>query len=354
MDSGVFSVPLDAHGSASTLNPSGGKLPLREFIAGVENRHLRVAADAFVARNQQFNPLVLVGPSGSGKTLLARGLIRQWKTRNPELKSIATTGADFARAFASAVDDDAMDDFHERFREVELLFIDDVGQLAGKDAAQRELAATIDRLLSFNSQILMTLHSLPVAAQALSAPLASRLSSGLVATHAPPAYDTRREILKQLAATHKIALADDCLNALAEGLEVSVPQLNAAVLQLIARSESAGRSIDKVMTQEYLAEQAAARQPSLRNIAVRVSRYFDLKMSELKSPTRRQAVVQARGIAMYLARELTGKSLEQVGRHFGGRDHTTVLHAYRKTASLLERDPSIRQTVTDLLEQLTA
>jgi chromosomal replication initiator protein len=351
--SGVFSIPLDASERASKLAGAKGRtarLPLAEFIGGEENLLARAAAESLLERPERFNPLVFFGPTGVGKSHLALGLAARWKDLQRGRRAVLTTGADFARAYAAAVDADAVSDWREKNLSADLLLIDDVHDLVSKRAAQHELLQLVDAFVAASKPLVVTSLELPSEAAGFSEPLASRLSSGLSVPLAAPGTPARRVILLKLAALHEVPLKRSAIQLLAERLSGTVPSLNHAVVEL----ERAGRSrmnvIDEETIAEYLAEQLAKPSPKAREISQTTAKYFRLKEATLRGPSRRAGVVHARGLAMYLVRRLTDQTLEQIGASFGGRDHTTVLHACRKYEALVETDSDTRHEVEDVIQ----
>ncbi|MEQ8791141.1 MAG: DnaA/Hda family protein [Pirellulaceae bacterium] len=356
MVTGVFSISLDAPPAASqssTSNEPRQTAPLQEFISGKENALARVAADDLL-RGRRFNPLVFCGEPGTGKSHLCRGLVARWKRENPKSRVLVIHGADFTRQYAAAVDADAVADFRRKYRRLDLLLLENLTELASKMPAQQELISTLDHLITNDRRVLVTSTRLPAKIAKLAPGLASRLSSGLMVPLTRPAVKPRRAILQRLADAHRVQFTSAALDAIANQFEATVPELNHVVVTLALQAEGNGGKIDVEAVQNYLAADDTDNTPTLRTITSRVARYFKLKSADLKGATRRQAVVRARGVAMLLARQLTGKSLDEVGRHYGGRDHTTVLHACRKTESLLADDPATRQAVEEIKTQLTA
>lgn len=355
MVSGVFFIPLAASGAA--LKPAGSKsrgepTPLREYVGDEENVLASFAAEALLEGRERCNPLVFVGPTGVGKSHLAWGLVERWKEAHPGQKAIVTTGADFARAYADEVETDTLADLRERYLTADLLLIDDVQELSGKRAAQQELQHLLDLLLADGRRVLITARQSPGEIPQFSEALASRLSAGLCVPLAAPGSLARRAILQRLATLHEVPLSESAVSHLAENMSGTVPMLSHAVAELEQAARNGRHEIDGEDVQGFLAEQSQTQRPSLRSIVGVVARYFRLKSADLKGPSRRTGVVQARSLAMYLARRLTDESLEQVGQHFGGRDHTTVLHACRKTQELVETDNDTRHMVEELTEQL--
>ena len=354
MVNGVFSIPLDAYAAVPTSSVSMAGSPAppwREYIADGENALARVTVEAVLAATTHYNPLVLFGPTGTGKSHLAHGLVRRWKQGHPNSKALSITGADFARAYATALETDSLADLRMKYRAAHLFLLEDLHELSSKRAAQQELATVIDDLLSRDRRILITSRQAPAETSSLADGLASRLSTGLTVPLTAPGVHARREVIARLAKQHGLTLDRAMAEVLADGIPGTVSELNHAILQLKTATgdESA---VDPIVAARFLQQRTETQRATLRSITTRVAHYFHVKSADLKGPTRRQSVVRARGLAMYLARRLTRKSLEQVGRHYGGRDHTTVLHACRKTESLLESDPSLRQAVEEIIQRL--
>ncbi len=235
-----------------------------------------------------------------------------------------------------------------RYRKAGLVVLEDVGSLGGKAVAQEELVHVLDALSATGSQMVVTALAPIGQLPGISVRLRGRLEAGLTVELSLPGAATRRVVLLRSAGLRGIALSEAAAKLLADGLNVSVPELHGALLQLEMPARLHGGSIDAQAVRSYLAHRNGASEPALRDIAVAAARFFALTLTELRSPSRRRAVVTARGVAILLARQLTPKSLEQIGRYFGGRDHTTVMHAFRKTEELVKTDPAIRQAVGQL------
>ena len=349
---GVIDIPIPGskisvrHGGSEAEHSAVG---MQQFVAGEENEFVEVVIRSTLDnKSVRYNPIVLFGPSGTGKSHLARGLIAPWKTTRRRARVICTTAADFARELADAIETQATDDFRRRYRKVGLLVIEDVGELSGKPAAQEELAQTLDCLVKATNQVVLTAPVAPGQLTKLGVRLRSRLEAGLAVPLARPSAATRLVILRRLAQRRDVELRDSAARILADGLRVTVPELYGALLQLEVPARLAGGVIDTETARRYLCDRKELRQPSLREIASATAKSFSLKLSELRSPSRRRAVVLARGVAMYLARHLTDHNYRQIGRYFSGRDHTTVMYGCRRTESLLKTDPAMREVVERL------
>ena len=230
------------------------------------------------------------------------------------------------------------------------MLIDDVHDLAGKRAAQQELAQFVDGFVAAGKQLVLTSLQLPGELLGFSEPLASRLSSGLCVPLAAPDTPARRVILLKLAALHELPLKRSAVQLLAEGLRGTVPNLYHAVVELEQAGRQRTNAFDDETIAEYLTDHVAKPPPKAREICKVTARYFRLKEASLRGPSRRASVVHARSLAMYLVRRLTDLTLEQIGASFGGRDHTTVLHACRKYEALVETDGEARHEVEDLIQ----
>ncbi|MHB0956630.1 MAG: helix-turn-helix domain-containing protein [Pirellulaceae bacterium] len=362
MVSGVFSIPLETYPSpAHEAEPQGTPraVAVRQYIGSDENRLVEFAVQALLTRDRRYNPVLFVGPSGTGKSLLALGLAERWRRERVGEFVVATCGADFARSFAYALDTDSVADWRARHGAASLFVLDDLQQMDQKPAAQEELARLLDQLLDAGQAVLVTASQTPAASDRFLPGLCSRLSGGLSVPLHAPGVPARRVLLRQIADLHDVRLSDAAIEMLAEGPtdaesdRWTVPQLNHAVVQLshAARLEATSIELDEIRL--FWKIQAHERQPTLRLITGKVAKHFSVTVAQLRGPSRRSYVVRARGVAMWLARTLTSTSLESVGTYFGDRDHTTVLHACRKTESLRHTDPAIARALDELAEQLS-
>ena len=286
----------------------------------------------------------------------------------PARGAVYFNASDFAHDLSAAIAAEATPAFSGRVREASLLVIDNLTQLQTRRVAQQELVHSIDAIIDQGGQVVVTSHTAPERISGLLPDLCSRLSAGLAVPLMAPAAATRLALVERLAALRSIPITASAARALADGLNGAPPELLGALLQLDVQSQLTlgsgaadtcvehhpaanvigDRTIDLRAVRKWLAERRLRLQPSLRDIAKLAAKYFGLRVADLLSPSRRRAVVQARGIAMYLGRQLTAKSLEQLGNHFGGRDHTTVLHSYRSIEARLRSDPTTRRAVSDI------
>ncbi len=356
----VFSIKFASCDTTRSAWKNAPAPALAEYIGGLENSLVPVALETVFQQQPKFNPIVFFGPTGTGKSLLVQLIAARWKRDNKAARTVLTTGADFAREYAHAVETDSVSDLRSKYRRAGLVAIDDLHEIGDKTAAQSELVRTLDALLERHQRVIVTLPHSPGDTAVLLPALSGRLSAGLTVPLHPPGPAARRLILRSLASARCISLPNRVVDLVASGTlsdtrkPSTVPRLLQTLLRLEQFPFDRHASISEQDLRRCLQTADDGEQLQLQSITKRVSKYFNLRSADLKGKTRQQRVVRARGVAMFLARQLTANSLESVGRHFGNRDHTTVLHACRKTESLIEADPSIRQAVEDLKTELTA
>ncbi len=353
MTDGVVTIPLAGQplGDDGAVQDDRHRPVGLEFFAGPENRLVEPAVLGVLTRRiTPFNPLVLYGPSGTGKSHLARGIAATWKENFPQNRVVCVTAVDFAREMKDAFEAQSVEDFRRRYRSACLAVFENLGEVANKPCAQEELICTLDTIIHRGGQVLATIAATPQEIGGFCPALQSRLAAGLCLPLALPGADARRAILQRWSDLREFALADSILKMLAEGMAGTVPELVGAMLQLEVPAREEGRGVDARHVREFLARRDAALRPKLREIASLTARHFSLRLSDLRGQSRRRPVVVARDVAIYVSRQMTCESLSRIGAFFGGRDHTTVLHACRKTEQQMEADPAIRQAI-DLLQR---
>jgi len=364
--SGIFSIPL-----AVSPTPEGGAANLPrgassldganrlELIAGPENSLVRVLLDAVQAETLPYNPIVLVGGTGLGKTSLLDALAQRRQSAWPTVQVVTTTAVDFARGYNYAYETKSLGDFRNRHQRAGVLAIDDVHRLAAKPAAQQELITTLDAMVRRGSLVIATMRRQPGEVRGLLPALASRLSGGLIVPLALPETAARRAIVEQLGKQLDVPLTSEVVDRLAGAPQGKRPvfatpvQLRHAVLQLAQLAQSRQANIDVQLVDELVREYQPETKTTLKQVSSAVAKHFQLTLQDLKGQSRQQTVVRARSLAMFLGRELAGASYAEIGQFFGGRDHTTVLHACRKIASQVTEDHALRELAEDLATQLT-
>lgn len=354
MVDGIFTIPLSDldRRPGDPLGRSTSDASAPTFWAGDENRLAAVAVHSvFRKPDCSFNPLVLCGPSGIGKTLLLRALLHRWKQVYKRSRVIHQSGAEFARQYADAIDTQSLDEVRRKNHHADLFVLDDLGQLTNKPLVQAELVRSLDAVIGLGGQVLIASADDPAQMPKLLPSLRSRLRGGLIVPLVKPGTETRRAILHWLARKLEINLSPAAAELLAKRIDGTAATLSGALLAVRAASP-ADEIIDSARCQKHLSRTAKKQPPTLQAIAAATARRFSLKVADLRGPRRMRAIVTARGVAMYLSRRLTDRSLQQVGDYFGRRDHTTVLHHCRKIARLAETDGSVRQAVEELTTTL--
>ncbi|MGH2852831.1 MAG: chromosomal replication initiator protein DnaA [Solirubrobacteraceae bacterium] len=344
--------------SPAPPDPLGNpRFTFEHFVIGDSNRLAHAAALAVAELpGQAYNPLFICGPPGVGKTHLLRSIASMVLTHSPGLSLRTSTGEAFTNEFQLALGEGRMDSFKARFRRVDVLLVDDVQFLERKARTEEEFFHTFNTLHEAGAQLVLTSDRPPRDLQALEDRLRERFEAGLVADIRPPDISTRLTILRKRVQQDELELADPlALDIIARRVLINVRALEGALIRIVAFSSLTGRPLSCDLATEVLDNlypHTTPRSSSLDDIQAAACRHFDLTPDELLSPSRAARVAWPRQIAMYLARELTSESLPTIGRHFGGRDHTTVLHAWRRTTAKIHADSNSKRAVDTLREQL--
>ncbi|HTZ88155.1 MAG TPA: chromosomal replication initiator protein DnaA [Solirubrobacteraceae bacterium] len=353
------------HGGESRPGPlANPKLTFEQFVIGDSNRLAHAAALAVAEMPAQaYNPLFICGPPGVGKTHLLGSIAKLLLSHNPSLTVRCTTGEAFTNEFIDSLSAGRADSFKARFRDVDVLLLDDVQFLERKAKTEEELFHTFNALHDGGRQIVLSSDRPPHDLQALEDRLRERFAAGLVADIQPPDLPTRLTILHKRAHHDDVELADElALRVIAERIDDNVRALEGALIRVVAYSSLTGRPLTGDLAEEVLdtlyprpAPGFAAHSPgmSIEHIQTVVGGYYGVSTGDLISAKRTADVALARQLAMYLSRELTDHSLPAIGREFGGRDHTTVLHACRRVTSRISDDPTVRNAVDELRSRLS-
>lgn len=326
------------------------------FVEGKPNQ-LGKAAATQVAMNpgHAYNPLLLYGGTGLGKTHLMHAAGNLIRERNPGTRVLYLRSEQFVNSMVRALAHKNMDEFKQRFRTVDALLIDDIQFFAGKNSTQEEFFHTFNNLFDGKQQIILTCDRYPREVENLEPRLKSRLGWGLSVAIEPPDFETRAAILMSKASSKSIDLPQDVAMLLARRIRSNVRDLEGALNTLAARANFFGREITVNFTQETLRDLLSvhAHAVNLPNIQRTVADYYQIRLSDLLSKSRVRSLARPRQMAMALAKELTEGSLPEIGEAFGGRDHTTVLHACRTIRKLCEDDPRMQQDWVKLSRILT-
>jgi chromosomal replication initiator protein len=326
------------------------------FVEGKSNQ-LGKAAAMQVAQNpgRAYNPLLLYGGTGLGKTHLMHAAGNLMRQHNPNCKVLYLRSEQFVGSMIEALRTKSMDEFKRRFRSVDALLIDDIQFFAGKDTTQEEFFHTFNALFESKQQIILTCDRYPKEVDKLEPRLKSRLGWGLSVAIEPPDFETRAAILLAKAHDKGVAVSENVAMLLAKRIRSNVRDLEGALNTLAARANFYGRPITTDFAEETLRDLLAthAQAVTVPNIQKIVAEYFGVRLQDLLSKRRVRSLARPRQIAMALSKELTEHSLPEIGEAFGGRDHTTVLHACRTIRKLCETDTRMRQDWEQLIRTLT-
>jgi chromosomal replication initiator protein len=332
------------------------KYTFDEFVAGSSNQFAFAAAMA-VANNPAttYNPLFIYGGVGLGKTHLINAIGNAILKKSPTTRVCYYTSEKFTNELINSIRYNRMDEFHKKFRSMDILLIDDIQFIAGKERTQEEFFHTFNTLYESHKQIVVTSDKFPKEIPGLEERLRSRFEWGLIADIQPPDVETKQAILKMKAEHNRINLPEDVALFLANASCSNVRELEGYLVRLGAYASLTSTLINletaKKVLKDILVERN--REISVDEIIKRVGTHFNVKVADLKSPKRLKAVVLPRQIAMYLARQLTSASYPEIGERFGGKDHSTIIHAIRKVDKLMVDNFQLRQTIEMLKNNLT-
>ncbi len=327
------------------------------FVLGKSNE-LGFAAASQIAQKpgDAYNPLLLYGSTGLGKTHLLHAIGNKIREQNPTTKVLYLDSELFVSDMIKALRHGAIDDFKKHYRTAGALLIDDIQFFAGKKSSQEEFFHTFNALLDSKQQIVLTCDRYPKEVEGLEARLRSRFGWGLTVAIEPPDFETRVAILMNKAQEKGVQLDEPVAFLVAKRLRSHVRDLEGALNTLIANARFTGREITESFAREVLRDLLTVhdRLITIENIQKTVCEYYKLRISELLSKRRNRSIARPRQMAMSLCKELTQHSLPEIGDAFGGRDHTTVLHACRKIVELCETDGRLREDKVKLLRLLTS
>jgi chromosomal replication initiator protein len=326
------------------------------FVEGKSNQLGRAAAMQVAANpGKAYNPLLLYGGTGLGKTHLMHAAGNAMRAANPQMRVLYLRSEQFTNEMVKALQQRSMEAFKNRFRQIDALLIDDIQFFAGKNTTQEEFFHTFNALFDGKQQIILTCDRYPKEVENLEPRLKSRLGWGLSVAIEPPDFETRAAILMAKAQARGIALPDGVALLIAKRMRSNVRDLEGALNTLAARANFMARPITEDFAQETLRDLLHAQQQaiSISNIVKVVADYSQLRVADLIGKRRTQSLARARQMAMALARELTEHSLPEIGNEFGGRDHTTVLHACKVVRALIETDGKVREDLDKLIRKLT-
>jgi chromosomal replication initiator protein len=343
---------VDARGEPLSELPINPEFTFENFVTGPCNRLAHAAALAVSEEpGRVYNPYFIHGAVGLGKTHLLQAICQSVRQRRPDSRCSYLSCETFTNHFIEAVECGSLNQFRYRYRHVDVLVIDDIQFLAERERSQEEFFHTFNTLHQSQRQIVLSADCAPGEIPSLEERLISRFNSGLVALMDRPCFETRMAIVGKKAKLRAIEVPEEVIREVASALDTNIRELEGALTRLDALSQTQGGKITLELAK------AALRTPQRGPVAIptileAVAERFSLKVSDLQSKRRSKSVTFPRHLCMYLARRMTGQSLEAIGGYFGGRDHTTVLHASRLIGDRMEQEPELRETVERLAAEV--
>jgi chromosomal replication initiator protein DnaA len=335
------------------LNP---KYTFDTFVIGVNNRFAHAAALAVAeAPAKSYNPLFLYGGVGLGKTHLMHAIGHYILDHNPSTKVLYISSEKFTNEFINAIRDNRGESFRTKYRNIDVLLIDDIQFLAGKESTQEEFFHTFNALHEERKQIVISSDRPPKEIPTLEERLRSRFEWGLMTDIQPPDLETRIAILRKKAKAENLDIPNEAMAYIASQIDTNIRELEGALIRVVAYSSLINEDITAHLAAEALKDIIPSGRPkmiTIQDIQQKVGEFYGLRLEDFKARKRTKAVAFPRQVAMYLSRELTDFSLPKIGEAFGGRDHTTVIHAHEKISQLIKQDQELFKIVQNLIEKV--
>lgn len=337
----------------TNLNP---KYTFDTFVIGNSNRFAHAACVA-VAESpaKAYNPLFLYGGVGLGKTHLMQAIGHHIARQKKDSKVVYVSSEKFTNELINSIKDDKNEDFRNKYRNVDVLLIDDIQFIAGKERTQEEFFHTFNTLHEASKQIIISSDRPPKDIPTLEDRLRSRFEMGLITDIQAPDYETRIAILRKKAQMENIEVPNEVMSYIAQNIKSNIRELEGALTRVVAYSSLSNRMITQDLATEALKDiisNSQNEEVNIPRIKEKVSTVFNIKMEDFNSKKRTRSIAYPRQIAMYLSRELTDLSLPKIGEEFGGRDHTTVIHAYDKVSKDIEQDEDIKYKIDKIVSEL--
>lgn len=349
----IFNESTENGTSRSQLNP---KYIFDTFVIGNSNRLAHAASLAVAeAPAQAYNPFFIYGGVGLGKTHLMHAIGHYILNQNPKANVVYVSSEKFTNELINSIRDDKNAEFRNKYRNVDVLLVDDIQFIAGKERTQEEFFHTFNALHEANKQIIVSSDRLPKEIPTLEDRLRSRFEWGLTADIQPPDLETRIAILRKKAKVENIDIPNDVTQYIATKIQSNIRELEGALIRVIAYSSLTNNEITVDLATEALKDILSNSKPkeiTVKFIKEIISKNYNVKIEDFNSKKRTRAISYPRQIAMYLCRELTDLSLPKIGEEFGGRDHTTVIHAYDKISSDIENDSEFKQKIDDIIGEI--
>jgi chromosomal replication initiator protein len=343
---------LDFESSDHQLNP---RYTFDSFVVGKSNEFAHAASRAVAEQpSKAYNPLFLYGGVGMGKTHLMHAIGHTIKQRNPAARLSYVSAEKFTIEVINSLRFDKMFSFRERFHTVDVLLVDDIQFIAGKERTQEEFFHTFNALYEQHKQIVISSDCLPKDINSIEERLRSRFEWGLIADIQPPDLETKIAILQKKAENDRFGLPDDVAEYIARAIKSNVRELEGALTRLMAYASLTGATVSLATAQQVLRNIIASQEKrvTIDLIQKRVSEHFNLREQDLKVRSNTRAIAFPRQVAMYIVKQLTTASLPEIGRQFGGKHHTTVLHSINKIEEMRRSDKELNRTITRLMDAL--
>ena len=329
-----------------------GDFTFDTFVVGESNKMAYAAACAVAdGASSHYNPLFIYGDSGLGKTHLIYAIAHQFKKRVKDAKIVYVKGDDFINEFIELVRANRMSEFRGKYRMADLLLVDDVQFVAGKEQVQNEFFHTFNNIYEAGRQIVLTSDRPPSDMTLLDDRLRTRFEWGLLADVQPPDFETRVAIVKNKAARSGVVISDKIANYIARNVTANVRQLEGTVNKILAYQDLGGQEMDEESADRAMRDIVRKSNeyiPTADSIIKEVSRYFGIDEDMIRGPSRSREIANARQVAMHLVRRMTSLSTPDIGREFGGRDHTTVIHSLEQVEKKIQSDPAFSQMLKDI------
>ena len=346
------STAMSAPAGSVELNP---KYTFENFVVGPSNRFAQAASMA-VAESpaKAYNPLFIYGPVGLGKTHLMQAIGHEVLVKDPHAKVLYITSEKFTNQLINAIKTGTTLKFREKYRSVDCLMIDDIHFIAGKEATMEEFFHTFNTLYDAHKQIVISSDKSPKDIPNLEERLVSRFEWGLVTDIQPPDFETRTAILRKKAERENVFINDSVTAFIADKIRSNIRELEGALIRVVAYSKLVGREVNETIAYEVLKDLIVETEKKITIdlIQRKVAEYFEVRLSDMTAKRRSRSIAHPRQIAMYLSRELTSFSYPEIGEQFGGRDHTTVLHAYEKVRTDIKKDQKIKSIIDKLVFEM--
>jgi len=349
----------DNGGSEPIFASTGGQLNPKfcfdNYVVGSSNQFANAAARAVAnSPSRSYNPLFIYGGVGMGKTHLMHAIGRDLLDRYPSMRIVYTSSERFMNEMVSCIRSDRMPAFHRHYRSADVLLVDDIQILAGKERTQEEFFHTFNELYDHQKQIVISSDSPPKSTAGLVERLRSRFEWGLMVDIQPPDLETKMAILDKKAELEGVSLPEDVRNYIATKTKSNVRELEGAMIKLVAYSSVTSTAINLAMAQQVLKYliPGGERRVNMDTVLRAVAEKFQLQPAQLKQKTNAQQIAYPRQVAMYLIKELTQSSLPEIGRMFGGKHHTTVLHSVQKIGKLRQRDADLNRMIHNVIDSI--